>query len=131
MKILVKYYRLDRSHLGNSQRENQCITVRQRTTRYSSVHFSALFMCTFFSSIFHSCRHFHVALFSCYTIFLLHFGQVAFFPCYTFSVLKFFVLHSFRVAIFLCCTFSISYTFHFSPFSVLHFFDVAPCFVLL
>ena len=114
MKILVKYYRLDRSHLGNSRRENQCITVRQRTARYSSVHSSALFMSPFFSSIFPSCHHFHVALFSCYTIFF-----VALWSSCIFSMLHFFNVVIFRVALFSGSNFSVL---HFSHLTYVSFF---------
>ena len=60
---------------------DQCITIRQRTTRYPFVHPNALFLCTFFA-------YFTLALFSCFLV-LLH---VALASCRTFSV-----LHSFRI----------------------------------
>ena len=90
--------------------------VWQRTTRYSFLHYSAIFLCIF--SIFHSGKwyFFHVALFSCYgcILFMLHFAHVEVFPC-----CNFFVLQSFHLALFYVAIFS------FSTFFILHYFHVA------
>ena len=89
----------------------QCITVHQRTACYPFMHYSVLFLCTF--SVFH-CDNlfFYVALFSCYTHFMLYFFHTAPFPCFTFLCSDLFMLHFFsRCTLFMyciisCCTFT-------------------------
>ena len=134
------YQKLYGMYLKIIDKINQCITIRQRTTRYRFVHSSALFLCTFLSII-HFCRFFmlhffNVVLFSCCTFFVLHpflfhLAQVALFPCCTFFMLKTF----FRVAFFSGCTFSLLHffhlaLFHLALFSSCTFLRVAPFFML-
>ena len=67
--------------------------MRHRMAHYLFVHCNALYLCTL--SIFHCGNlYFHVAFFSDYTLFTLHFFHTALFSCCTFCVV-----------IFLCCTF--------------------------
>ena len=78
--------------------KNQCIMVRQWTARYPFVHYSALFLCTFFVAIY---------IFSCFTFFMLHLFHVplfsyAPFPWCTFLCSNLSMLHFFRVALILC-----------------------------
>ena len=96
--ILVNFSRFQWDKWINSY---QCISVRQRTARYPFVLQSALFLCTF--SIIHcgnlyffKLHVFHVALFSCYTLFILHHFHAALFCIVMFSCCTFF-----RVALFL------------------------------
>ena len=56
---------------------------------------------------------FHVALFSYYTLFMLHFIDAAPFPCHTFQYINFFMLHYLHVALFPCCTLFILHNFNF------------------
>ena len=94
--------------------DNQCITVRQRTTRYhlcTLVSYScALFLHISLLPLFSCCTFWRSA--SCYTFFVLHLFRVALLPNCTFSYctlfkLHFFVLYSFTlftVQLFVCCT---------------------------
>ena len=77
--------------------------MRHRMAHYLFVHCNALYLCTL--SIFHCGNlYFHVAFFSDYTLFTLHFFHTALFSCCTFLCSNLFMLH-----FFLCCTFTISY----------------------
>ena len=117
---------------------------------YSSALFSHISLLSLFSCcIFLTLCFFHVALHSCYTLFvafwssciivMLHIFHLLLFSCYTFlSVALFiyctlfllcFMLHSFHVA--MCCVALVSWC----TFSMLHFFYIAlfscctfPCF---
>ena len=77
--------------------------MRHRMAHYLFVHCNALYLCTL--SIFHCGNlYFHVAFFSGYTLFTLHFFHTALFSCCTFLCSNLFMLY-----FFLCCTFTISY----------------------
>ena len=98
---------------------------------------------TFFMSHFFTRYIFHVAFFSCCTLFVLHFGQVALFPCCIFCMLHFSccnfpVLHFFHAALiscftffnvipFFCCTSLVGHSFYVALFSCFIFFRVASC----
>ena len=110
---------------------DQCKTVSQWTALYPFVHYSALFLCTFFFRIsFFSCctffNFFLVALFLCCTPFMFHFFHTTPFSCCTFLCVALFLcielfhvalldvaiysfcilllLNSSHVAMFSCCT---------------------------
>ena len=117
---------------------DQCITIRQRTTRYPFVHRNALFLCTFFAyftlALFSCCSFSRVA--SCCTRFMSHFFCVALISYMTLSVFDFihdFIL--FHMAVFgslFKFAFFVLYPVHVAPFCllhcthlVLHFFHIA------
>ena len=120
---------------------DQCLMVRQRTTRYPFVHPSALFLCTFFAcftlAVFSCCNFSRVAsccsrfmshiFASCCTHFIFEFIRVALFHMAVFDSLfkfAFFVIHSVHVAPFcvLHCTRFILHVFHIALFSSFTFF---------
>ena len=117
--------------VGKLSTDNQCITVRQRTTRYPIGLYSAIFLCTF--SVLH-CGNlyflmlhvFHVAIFSCCTFFIRHHFHVApfcvvMFPCCTFfCVPRFLLIALFHVALLhvVMCSFCILLLLHSSDVAI-------------
>ena len=72
-----------------------------------------------------------LAIFSCCTLFVLHFGQVALFPRGTFFMLHYFILQVSRDALFSCFTNSMLLFFSWYTLFMLHIFRVLFFFVLL
>ena len=114
---------------------DQCIMVRQRTTRYPFVHPSALFLCTFFAcftlAVFSCCNFSRVAsccsrfmshiFASCCTYFVFEFIRVALFHMAVFSSSLFSCCTLFMLHLFVCCTaLALSCTFF-----ILHSFQVS------
>ena len=113
---------------------DQCITIRQRKVRYLFVYFF-LSLSPYFT-LFTLC-FFHVALFSCYTLFfvalssgciisMLHLFQCCHFPFCTLHMLLSFHAGLFSCALFSGCTFSVLHFFRLVLFSCCNFLRVAP-----
>ena len=111
----------DHTHL------DQCITVRQWTARYPFVHYSALFLYTFF--VFHCDNLYFVdaALSSCWPFFILHhFHAALFLGSNLFMLRSFYVFHNFMLHFYSLQCFRFAF---FSCFTLwlLNFFPVVLC----